>query len=475
MYQSNPLLMEVEPKEQSSTVSTPKRTLLFGLLLAGLVGVTLFAVELQNYQSSEAVSAQLADAPNVSYYGANDLFYQYKLGEEFVCADGTDFVFYVHRPNETSPNYNKWIVRVEGGGRYCEDDETCQEQYEEFDGYYLTSMFETCIFRDPEGGLSCVEEQYNARFFDWSSVWIHACNGDDWLGQARSGENGNPTAWHFTGSINMWATFEYLHQWIIFEPESLIVAAGDTAGHSFENQLNSLDDWWSEHYPASDLHFIVDGAWNHEEYMCYDDSDDSCEPYLGNVTLRYQNQNPALNPDCLADGHAEKCFYAAEYSARYIHPDVMEKTIFLNSHFDSRMLMSAGMNRDDEWDIERAEYLYDRMGEDELQNLWITSCGQHALGNKKDWHSTANPDGVVPMEAVYSLVSGSEASPMWSADEIYIVNDDEEPDKCANGADWNFPGNRDSFDVCPLEQDFPQWYLDSLAEIYGSTQQTNSM
>jgi len=472
MYQSKPLL--IEPKETTSSTayspSAPKRVLLVGLLLAGLVAVTLFALNLQSGDSSETPSElnQQSKSPDVSYYGAIDLFYQYNLnqltGEDYVCADGTDFVFYVHRPNETSPNYNKWIVRVEGGGRWCEDDETCEEQYEEFDGYYLTSMFEQCIYRDPEGGLSCVDEQYNPRFFDWSSVWIHACNGDDWLGQARSGENGNPTEWHFTGSINMWATFEYLQQWIILEPESLVVAGGDTAGHSLENQLNTLDEWWSEHYPAADLHFIIDGAWNHEEYMCYDEA--TCEPYLGNVTLRYQNQNLALNPDCLADGHAEKCFFAAEYSAKYIHSDVLDKTIFLNSHFDQRMLASAGAGKTEEWMLERAEYLHDLQIEDELQNLWETSCSQHALGNKKDWYLTTNPDGLVPMEAVWAVVSGDST---WSVDDIYIVDEAAESDKCAGGLDYNFPGNRDSFDVCPLEEDFPEWYRSSLAEIASST------
>ena len=307
-----------------------KRLIAFVFLTTLSVGfVTLFFLDL-DLSSSESFEEEGSSTSGVqnqddyfSYsYGhieggvdASDVFYRYELGDDFVCADGTPYVFYVRRPNETSPNFNKWILRVEGG-RWCEDQESCDAQYEEFDGYYLTAMNETCIYRDPLGGVSSVIEHQNERFYDWNMVFLHNCNADDQLGQARAGEDGNPTTYHFTGSINVWGTFDWLASGFITDPESILVIGLDTAGTMIANQVNDLEPYWSEAFPDADLHFVIDAAWNHEEYLCY--NEDQCEEYMGDVALRLENQNPRLNPECL-DEYAEKCFYAAEYNAQFIH------------------------------------------------------------------------------------------------------------------------------------------------------------
>ena len=209
MEEHSSLINEVQ------TQATPRKNYTRGLLLA-IAAVLLLVVSLSSFTTNEhsfsadAIPEQEEDVVEITQ---TNLFYKYTLGEEYVCADGSPYVFYIRRPNATSPNYNKWVVTQEGTGRQCEDQDSCDEKYLEFDGYYMSSNgMPGCLTREPEGGLNSVQEEYNARFHDYSLVWSHSGNGDDSLGQARAGENGNPTTWHWTGSINMWATFEHLIQ-----------------------------------------------------------------------------------------------------------------------------------------------------------------------------------------------------------------------------------------------------------------------
>lgn len=444
-----------------------------GILLVAIIILGAFLLILLNpgTPSSYHMDTRTADEEvsseethsfgNVTIY---DRFYRHELGEDYVCADGTPFVFYLRRPEPSSPNYDKWIIEVEGGGRWCEDNEACETQYAFFDGYFLSSRLEPCMEREPEGGLFSVHEEFNARFYDHSYVWIHACNGDDFLGQAGVGENGNPTDWHFTGSVNMWLTFEYLTQYVILEPESLFVMGPDSTGISFENQLNEMDEYFTARFPDFTTFFVIDGAWNSEEYMCYDES--TCTHYLGDVALRYDNQNPALNVECTDDGHDEKCFYAAEYSMKYVHPDTMNKTLFIHSHFDSRMLNDVSQFLPPEWwQIERGEYLMQTIEDRAIPHLFATSCWQHVLSNKKDWWASTNQDGMSAMEAVNAHINGQH---VWSVDEIYIVDGE---DRCADGHDEDFIGNIDGYmlyDDCTLLGE-PDWYENTANQPFNQT------
>jgi len=421
----------------------------------GLICVTFVMIVFSRDQRGDGTLSP--KARTYSGYNGEDLFYRHELGDDFVCGDGTPFVFYTRRPLLTSPNFNNWIIRLEGGGRYCEDQSTCDHECASFDCYYLSTMSDPCLYRDPEGGMFCTSpSEYNERFHDWSMVWLHACNGDDWLGQAHVGHPANPTSYHFTGALNMWGVFKYLAADPDWQPETLIVAGVDTAGHALQHQINRLYDFLIARLPEVNLKFSIDGAWNHEEYMCYDV--ESCTPYLGNVELRYTNQVPQLSDECVEANpeFPHRCYYAAEYSAKHVkHHD---KTIYMNSHFDSRMLVYAGVpavdrsEAADSWKLARATYLSSEMDNAGIVNLWESACQKHTFGNKADWYSVTTL-GITPMEAVFQFIH-SDPGTSYYRDRIYIPDPDDSDFVCqAEAIDLNFPGNRD-----PYPADMCSWY-----------------
>ena len=164
------LLSKGESPPSNKDISERKRLGLFALIIFIVVSCIIMAIALGG--STEDESLEVLDT----------YLHRYELGEEFICADGTPFVYYISRPESDSENYNSFIIEVEAAARLCNDNDSCDDQCEDYECYYLTTRLDECIVRQEEGGIMCAKQEKNAEFYDWSKIMLHTCNGDSWLG-----------------------------------------------------------------------------------------------------------------------------------------------------------------------------------------------------------------------------------------------------------------------------------------------------
>jgi hypothetical protein len=377
--------------------------------------------------------------------GTNYIYTQFwpvELGPEYVCADGTPFRYWVRRPAADSPNFNKWVIEIEGG-HSCVSDESCAAEVEEFDPYYVSTI--TTDSYSFSSGIKSTDADKNQRFFDYSMVWLHACNGDNYLGQAPVGHSANPTEWSFTGAINMWATFDDLmSEGNAFDqkrPESVLIVGNDVGAIAIMNQEARLYDYFSN--KLIPIKFVLDAGYfpEAEEYRCYGTN---CHTHFDNANRVHA---PQLHAACEAAGYFYECYYADPFGFSFVtHKADM---LVLNSLFDNKAINDwadpagdtlSGLTLE-EWENQRAAYLLYVMrdstpGSSGLLNFFIHNCWKHAVSNKADWNQLLIEE-ISPMEAVWSFENG-QMTIVKLADED--LTSDGNP-TCQDAIDRNFPGN----------------------------------
>jgi len=373
----------------------------------------------------------------------DDYFYRRYLSSENVCADGTPFTYFVRRPTSTSRNYNKWIVYLEGG-HHCATEEECYKETQDLEAYYTTAIDDEALIVQTElaGGILGTHATTNSRFYDYSMVFIHSCNEDSLLGRAPAFSATNPTRWHFTGAINMWATLDDLvnHDFKSSKPDYLLVVGIDHGGVALVNQLARLEDYFGRNQLGDvPRHYVADACYfsGLEEYYCY--GHDCYQEFKEDV----YTHNPELDAACVNAGYFVECMYLAEAGLEFISPEIKNNKLFIiHNHYDNKVLNNAkmlGTKRSDitaeDWENRRAEYLLTQLTTPPtgVSNLWASNCNRHGIMNKAAWDEII-VEGLTPMEAVQEFISGSLVA-------VIDPLEFEGNPSCLAGLDVNWRGN----------------------------------
>jgi hypothetical protein len=154
-----------------------------------------------------------------------------------VCVDGTPGAYYLRRAPEDSPDTDRWVIHLEGGGGICVDLESCLAMWEgdPSSGYGAEKMSSRWTPPAIEGegierpsGLGL-----RNRFGPWNHAFLYMCSTDDWIGDADQTfgpDDAHQILLHFRGARILLATLAELAAEHDLGVASEVLLTGSSAG-----------------------------------------------------------------------------------------------------------------------------------------------------------------------------------------------------------------------------------------------------
>lgn len=176
----------------ASIVRTLPTTMALAAVVAAIVAaVSAAPAAAQSYTLGDQlcldISGTLPDyGTNLPAAGAGSPRPMYKKTMTSRCNDGSPAVFYARRAPAGSPNANRWIVFIDGGGN-CGTADECLERWcsyspEVFSVAGKMSSLGAPALLDPPNGI--LSRNAANRFSDWNHVLLHYCSSDSHIGSA---------------------------------------------------------------------------------------------------------------------------------------------------------------------------------------------------------------------------------------------------------------------------------------------------
>jgi len=199
---------------------------------------------------AEAGLCQIPDNPRLSVTRGTDLM-RITLDDypQALCNDGTPALLYVSPAPEGSPDADKWILWLEGGGS-CHEGESCAARWCGEQGIYTAAKMSSTYAPDGIVGNGIFErspggggQQRNA-FAGYNMVVAYYCSSDSWSGrtlQEVTGLEGRPDyALHLKGAFIVDAMVDLLKKGALsddgeqrlpsLDEASLVIFSGTSAG-----------------------------------------------------------------------------------------------------------------------------------------------------------------------------------------------------------------------------------------------------
>lgn len=258
-----------------------------------------------------------------------------------VCNDGQPFSMMVRLAPPGSPQADRWVIALEGGG-FCDDDASpCSARSD-----YHTSPWSrpNGDFRSftPSGFLSR-KSAVNPPFAQANHAYLHYCSSDVWTGDDTAGvstsfdSRSSDGVTHFTGKRNARAGIEVLMQRFGLRdaPDTEVLFMGTSAGalgvfanaHLVAERLPNVA-------VGGRLRVLHDGGWIPQWSHGWIGS--GASSFDQGLAAAHGLWGARLDPVCEADhvGQEQRCFFGAEIYPYLAHG--MQLPVFVqNSQMDS--------------------------------------------------------------------------------------------------------------------------------------------
>ncbi len=187
------------------------------------------------------------------------------------CNNGEPFDMQVRLAPRWSPQRDRWVIYLRGGGMCDDDVEKCRTR-----GVYAKPRLKTPRAFEPfeRQGVLGANTSKNEIFARANQVFMNYCSSDLWTGSsavARPSTYGTPPGsqqkkpTYFTGRLNLIAAFEILTQRFGLDdsnPATEVLFSGFSAGgHGVHANARALAEYLPSTAAARRLQIMVDGGW----------------------------------------------------------------------------------------------------------------------------------------------------------------------------------------------------------------------
>lgn len=226
---------------------------------------------------AEAGLCEVPERPWISVTAGTDL-QRVTLDDPLaVCNDGTPAVLYISRPPEASPDADRWVIWLEGGGG-CLDARSCADRWCGI-GSLTDSPGKMSSRWAPDGieGHGIFDREQGNPFRGWTHVVAYYCSSDNWSGMVRqdlaAGDDYPPYGLYLHGAHIVDAMIDTLKEGArsddgtvdlpTVDSASQVVFAGTSAGGGGARyNADHVTELLTQTNPDVDVRLVVDAGFH---------------------------------------------------------------------------------------------------------------------------------------------------------------------------------------------------------------------